>query len=164
METKNSEIFVKLPDTPEALGNWVSYEVNNVVSVAEFMHCLQMELDKTDLMVENIKHVESNDRFQAFIVFKLPNNLALSFYKKAIFDGNTITLQLHELIEMDDGDYQPRWIFQTNVNCPHIEPWEHRKFQGMGSPTPVKYQKAVDTLMMCIDKVVDEHKVEKIDM
>ena len=47
METKNSEIFVKLPDTPEALCEWVSYEINNVVSVSEFIHCLQMELDET---------------------------------------------------------------------------------------------------------------------
>lgn len=164
MDTYEMKIDVTLPDTPKALGDWANHEINNVVAAIEFMHQLQKELDETDLKVENIKFREVKDRFEPFIIFKLPRNLAVFFYKKAIFEGDVITIQIKEMIESDENTYNPRWLYESNVECPYINPWKHSQYKGMASPVPSKYKHDVDALIFAINKVIEDHSVKKIDM
>ena len=164
MDTYEMKIDVTLPDAPKALGDWANREINNVVAIVEFIHQLQKELDETDLKVENIKFRDVKDRFEPFIIFKLPKNLAVFFYKKAIFDGDVITIQIKEMIESDENTYNPRWLYESNVECPYIDPWKHSQYQGMATPIPSKYKQDVDTLTSAIDKVIKDNSVEKIDM
>ena len=164
MDTYEMKIDVTLPDTPKALGDWANYEINNIVAIVEFIQQLQNELDKTDLKVENIKFRETKDRFEPFIIFKLPKNLAVFFYKKAIFDGDIITIQIKEMVKSDENTYNPRWLYESNVECPYINPWKHSQYQGMATPVPSKYKHDVDALIFAINKVIEDHSVKKIDM
>lgn len=164
MDTYEMEINVTLPDTHKALGDWANYEINNVVSTVEFIQQLQEELDKTDLKVENVKFRETDDRFEPFIIFKLPKNLELFFYKKAAFDKDRVTMQLKELIDSDENTYNPKWLYESIVKCPYIDPWKHLQYQGMAIPVPSKYKHDVDILITAINKVIEDHSVEKIDM
>lgn len=164
MDTYKMEINVTLPDAPKALGDWANYEINNIVSTVEFIQQLQNELDKTDLKVENVKFREVDDRFEPFIIFKLPKNLAVLFYKKAAFDKDKVTIQLKEMIESEENTYDPRWLYESNVKCPYFDPWKHLQYQGMATPVPSKYKHDVDTLISAINKVIENHSVEKIEM
>ena len=164
MDNCEIKIDVNLPDTPKALGDWANHEINNVVSTVEFMHQLQKELDKTDLKVENIKFREVKDRFEPFITFKLPKNLVVLFHKKGIFNGDEITIQIREMIESDENEYNPRWLYESIVEVPYIDTWKHVQYQGMATPIPSKYKHDVETLIFAIDKVIKDHSVEKIDM
>ena len=160
----NTEINVTLRNIPKVLGDWVNYEINNIISIAEFIHNLQKELDKTDLKVEHVKFREMSDRFEPFIVFKLSKNLELFFYKKAIFDGDIITLQLKEMVESDDETRNLKWLYESNIRCPYIDTWKHAKYQGMATPIPRKHKRYVDILEKAVDTVIENHSVEKIDM
>ena len=164
MDTFEMKIDVSLPDTPKAFGNWANHAINNVVSIIEFMHQFQNELDKTDLKVEDIKFREVKDKFDPFIVFKLPKNLAVLFYNHPIYDGGTITIQIKEIIEFDENKYNPHWLYVTGVECPYINPWKHSEYQGIATQIPSKYKHDVDTLISAINKVIKDHSVEKIDM
>jgi hypothetical protein len=165
MDTYEMEINVTLPDTPKALGDWANYEINNVVSTVEFIQQLQGELDKTDLKVENVEFKKDEYRIDPFIIFKLPKNLELLFYKdnEAAFNGNVITIRLKEMIKLNEDTYQ-RWLYETNVKCPYIDPWKHLQYQGMATPVPSKYKHDVDILIAAINKVIKDHSVKKIDM
>lgn len=164
MDTYEMTINVTLPDAIKAFGDWANYEINNVVSTIEFMQQLQNELDKTDLKVENVEFKEDGYRIDPFIIFKLPKNLALFFYKESIFNGNVITIRLKEMIKLDENTYNQRWLYESNVKCPYIDPWKHLQYQGMATPVPSKYKHDVDTLISAINKVIENHSVEKIDM
>ena len=166
MDTYEMEINVALPDTSKALGDWANYEINNVVSTVEFIQQLQGELDKTDLKVENVEFKEDEYRIDPFIIFKLPKNLVLSFYKdkEVMFNGNVITIRLKEMIKFDEDMYNQIWLYETNVKCPYIDPWKHLQYQGMATPVPSKYKHDIDTLISAINKVIKDHSVEKIDM
>lgn len=164
MDTYEMEITTKLPDDPKAFGDWANHAINNVVSIIEFMHQLQNELDKTDLKVEDIKFREVKDRFDPFIIFKLPKNLAVLFYNHPIYDDGTIIVQIKEIIEFDENKYNPHWLYVTNVECPYIDPWKRSRDQCVETPIPSKYEHDVDTLISAIDKVIKDHSVEKIDM
>jgi hypothetical protein len=165
MDNYEMEINVTLPDTHKALGDWANYEINNVVSTVEFIQQLQEELDKTDLKVENVKFKEDEYRIDPFIIFKLPKNLELLFYKdnEAAFNGNVITIRLKEVIKLNEDTYQ-RWLYETNVKCPYIDPWKHLQYQGMATPVPSKYKHDVDILIAAINKVIKDNSVKKIDM
>lgn len=164
MDTYEMKIDVTLPDVPKALGDWANHEINNVVATVEFIQQLQNKLDETDLKVENIKFREVKDRFEPFVIFKLPKNLAVFFYKKAIFEGDVITIQIKEMIESGENTYNPRWLYESNVECPYMNPWKHSQYHGMASPVPSNYKHDVDTLIFAINKVIENHSVEKIDM
>lgn len=148
------------PATPKALGDWVNHEINSIIAIVEFIQQFKMELDKTDLKVEDIKFRSVKDSFEPFIIFKLPKNLAVFFYKKAIFDGNIITIQIKEMVESDENAYNPRLLYESNVECSYIDDWKHSDYRGMKTPIQSKYKHDFDTLISAIDKVIIRHLVE----
>lgn len=164
METYEVKMTTTLPDIPKAFGDYANYEINNTVAEIEFLDGLRKELDKTDLKVEHVKFREIKDSFEPFIIFKLPKNLELFFYKKKPFNVNAITIQLKEMIVSDEDMYNPRWIYESNVECLYIDAWKHIKCRGAVPPVPSKYRHDVDTLIKAIENVINEHSVQRIEM
>lgn len=164
MDTYEVKVTATFSDTIEAFGDYANYEINNTVAEIEFMNNLRKELDKTDLKVEHVKFREVKDRFEPFIIFKLPKNLELFFYKKMPFNANAITIQLKEMIETYENTYNPRWLYESDVECPYIDAWKHIKCRGFMAPVPPKYRHDVDTLTKAIENVINEHSVQRIEM
>lgn len=164
MDTYEVKVTATLSDTIEAFGNYANYEINNTVAEIEFMNNLRKELNKTDLKVEHVKFRDVKDRFEPFIIFKLPKNLELFFYKKMPFNANAITIQLKEMIESDENTYNPRWIYESNVECLYIDAWKHIKCRGFIAPVSLKYKHEVDVLIKAIENVINEHSVQRIEM
>lgn len=164
MDTYEVKVTTTLPDIPKVFGDYANYEINNTIAEIGFLDRLRKELDKTDLKVEHVKFREIKDRAEPFIIFKLPNNLKLFFYKKRPFNVNAITIQLKEMIVSDDDMYNPRWIYESNVECPYIDTWKHIKCRGFVPPVPSKYKHEVDTLIFAINKVIEDHSVKRIEM
>ena len=68
------------------------------------------------------------------------------------------------MVKSDENTYNPRWLYESNVECPYINPWKHSQYQGMATQVPSKYKHDVDTLIFAINKVIEDHSVKKIDM
>lgn len=164
MDTYEVKVTTTLSDTIKAFGDYANYEINNTVAEIEFMNNLRKELDKTDLKVEHVKFREVKDRFEPFIIFKLPKNLELFFYKKKPFNVNAITIQLKEMIESDENTYNPRWLYESDVECSYIDTWKHIKCRGFVTPVSLKYKHEVDVLIKAIENVINEHSVQRIEM
>ena len=158
------KIDVTLPDTPKALGDWANNEINNIISIVEFIRQLQKELNKTDLKVENIKLEEVKNKFAPFITFELSKNLVVSFCNGSMSNGNEITIRIEKMVKLEKNKYIPRFLYESVVRCPYIGPWKHLRYQGISTPIPTKYKHDVDTLIYAINKVVKDNSVEKINM
>ena len=87
------EIKVSLKETSEALGAWVSEEVNELVFISEVIGEFERRLEKEGLSIVKTVHPTPGDRFKPFYVIDL-GWFSVMFYRKDEFENHVISINI----------------------------------------------------------------------
>ena len=87
------EIKVTLKETSEALGTWVSEEVNEIVFITEVIGQFERALEKEGLTIQKTVHPAQGDRFKPFYVIDL-DWFSVLFYRRDELENHVISINI----------------------------------------------------------------------
>lgn len=111
------EIKVTLKETSEALGAWVSEEVNELVFISEVIGQFERGLEKKGLSIVKTVHPTQGDRFKPFYVIDL-GWFSVMFYLKDELENHVISIniQIKNITSHNpDGAANPHTCLTVNL-------------------------------------------------
>lgn len=88
------EIKVTLKETSEALGAWVSEEVNELVFISEVIGEFERRLEKEGLTIQKTVHPKQEDRLKAFYVIDL-GWFSVMFYHRDWLKNDVVSINVN---------------------------------------------------------------------